>query len=252
LGGQPISKGQNAATTNSEFPLKFGSILEKGFPKGCTISLFGSVGSGKTVFCENLAKGFLNTGAGCVYISTERSPVDIRRDFRTLNVDVDKLEVQKKLAFVDGYSWLAGGSAERFRVENLANLSELISTTEGAYVYLGLEGLLVVDSVSPLCLHNPEEDVTKFLQLLAARIKSWGAIGIFVVQAGVHSGEFYNALAYLVDGMFDLRQEEEGKVIRRYFRIRNLRFSAHEVGWMPFIIEASRGFKLEREQEAHE
>jgi KaiC/GvpD/RAD55 family RecA-like ATPase len=226
--------------------------LERGFPKGCTISLFGPVGSGKTVFCQNLAKGFLNTGAGCVYISTERSPADIRRDFRTLNADVDKLETQKKLVFVDGYSWLAGGSSERFRVENLANLSELITTIEGAYAYLGQEGLLVLDSASPLCLHNPEEDVTKLLQLLAARIRSWGAIGIFVVQAGVHSEEFYNALAYLVDGMFDLRQEEKGKMIRRYFRIRNLRFSAHEVGWMPFIIGAGRGLKMEKEQETTE
>lgn len=245
---QCISKGQNVVATNSEFPLKFGSILEKGFPKGCTISLFGPVGSGKTVFCENLAKGFLNTGAGCVYVSTERSPADIRKDFRILKADVDKLEIQKKLVFVDGYSWLAGGSTEKFRVENLANLSELTITIEGAYTYLEQEALLVLDSVSPLCLHNPEEDVTKLLQLLAARIKSWGAVGIFVVQAGVHSQEFYNALAYLVDGMFDLRQEEEGNLIKRYFRIRNLRFSAHEVGWMPFVIEASRGLKLEKTQ----
>lgn len=94
-------------------------------------------------------------------------------------------------------------------------------------------------------------DVTKFLQLLAARIKNWRAIGIFVVQAGVHSEEFYNALAYLVDGIFDLRQEEERGAVKRYFRIRNLRFEEREVGWMPFIIEAGRGFKLERNRRFH-
>jgi KaiC/GvpD/RAD55 family RecA-like ATPase len=249
LAGQPASKLQDAVKTNSEFPLKFGSILEKGFPKGCTISLFGPVGVGKTVFCENLAKGFLNSGAGCVYISTERAPADIRNDFRTLRADVDRLEIQEKLKFIDGYSWLAGGSAETYRVENLANLSELTITIEKAYTSIEKEELIILDSVSPLCLHNPEDDVTKFLQSLAARTKGWGAIGIFAVQAGVHSQEFYNALAYLVDGMFELRQNEEGNMIKRYFRIRNLRFSAHEVGWMPFIIEAGRGFKLEKESQ---
>jgi KaiC/GvpD/RAD55 family RecA-like ATPase len=233
-----------------EFPLKFGSILDKGFPEGSILSLFGPTGAGKTVFCENLAKGFLNKGTGCVYVSTERAPVEIRNDFQTLKTDVGNMETEKRLAFVDGYSWLAGGSNEMFRVENLANLSELIIMIERAYTYLGRQGLLILDSVSPLSLHNPEVDVTKFLQSLAARIKNWKAIGIFVVQAGVHSEEFYNALAYLVDGMFDLRQEEESGTVRRYFRIRNLRFEAHRVGWMPFIIEAGRGFKLEKEQES--
>lgn len=236
-----------SVTTRSEFPLTFGFILDKGFPQGSTVSLFGPTGAGKTVFCENLAKGVLKNGASCVYVSTERAPADVRSDFRTLRADEVKMETQRRLVFVDGYSWLAGGSNEMFRVENLANLSELATIIEKAYTYAGHQGLLVLDSMSPLCLHNPEVDVTKFLQLLAARIKGWGAIGIFVVQAGVHSEEFYNALAYLVDGMFDLRQEEESGIVRRYFRIRNLRFSAHKIGWMPFIIEADRDLKLEKE-----
>ncbi len=246
MAGQPVSRTSNAVTTSSEFPVRFGSILEEGFPKGCAISLYGPVGAGKTVFCENLAKGFLKGESGCVYISTERSPADIRNDFRTLKTDVYELETRGKLTFIDGYSWLAGGSTENFRIENLANPSEFLVVIEKACEHLGQEGLLILDSVSPLCLHNPDGEVTRLLQALAARIKAWEAIGIFVVQAGVHSKEFYNALAYLVDGMFELRQDNDGNTIRRYFRVRNLRFSAHDVGWMPFIIESGRGFKLEK------
>jgi KaiC/GvpD/RAD55 family RecA-like ATPase len=245
LEDRPVGEYSNTVTKTVEFPLRFGSILERGFPRGSTISLFGAPGAGKTVFCENMVKGFLNNGVGCVYVSTERAPADIRNDFHILRTDAPGMEAQKKLAFVDGYSWLAGGSNEMFCVENLANLPELAIIIEKAYSYLGGEGLIVLDSVSPLSLHNPEDDVTKFLQLLAAKVKGWKAIGIFVVQAGVHSEGFYNALAYLVDGMFDLRKEEENGIVRRYFRIRNLRFSAHEVGWMPFIIEADRDFRLQ-------
>jgi KaiC/GvpD/RAD55 family RecA-like ATPase len=242
---RPVGTYSDIVTKEVEFPLRFGSILEQGFPRGSTVSLFGFPGAGKTVFCENLVKGFLNGGFRCVYVSTERAPVDIRNDFRILKTDILKMEAHKKLAFIDGYSWLAGGSNEMFCVENLANLPELAMIIEKAYSYLGGESLVVLDSASPLSLHNPEEDVTKFLQLFAAKIRGWKAIGIFVVQAGVHSEGFYNALAYLVDGMFDLRKTEENGTVRRYFRIRNLRFSAHEVGWMPFIIEEGRDLKLE-------
>ena len=245
LTDQSVSTRSNSASERDfEFPLRFGSILEKGLPPGSTLSLFGPTGAGKTVFCENLTKGFLNDGAGCVFVGTERAPVDIRTDFQTLGVDAYSMETQKRLALVDGYSWLAGGYNEMFRVENLANLPELLTIIERAYNYIGRQGLLVLDSTSPLSLHNPEVDVTRFLQLLAARIKDWGAIGIFVVHAGVYTKEFYNSLAYLVDGWFDMRQQEEDGVVKRYFRIRNLRFSAHNVGWMPFIIEAGRGFRL--------
>lgn len=242
---QPTGKPQNGVSSNNAFVLNFGPVLENAFQKGYTVSLYGPVGAGKTIFCENMARCFLNGGAECIYISTERTPADIRIDLATLKVNVDKLEAQRKLTFVDGYSWLVGSSAETYRVENLANLSELTATIEKACADLDHDELVILDSVSPLCLHNPEEDVTKFLQLFAAKNKGRAAIGITVVQEGVHSSKFYNTLAYTVDGMFDLRKDEQDSEIKRYFRIRNLRSCAHSAEWIPFTIEPDRDFKLE-------
>ena len=65
------------------------------------------------------------------------------------------------------------------------------------------------------------------------------------MQEGVHATEFYNALAFLVDGVFEMKIEEEKGKLRRSFRIRNLRFMAHEMGWMDFVIHGDKGFRFQ-------
>jgi KaiC/GvpD/RAD55 family RecA-like ATPase len=161
------------------------------------------------------------------------------------------LETEKRLVFVDGYGWLTGKSDEMFHIENLANLTEMIILIERAASYIKGPLFLVFDSVSPLPMHNPEVDVIKFLQLLIARIKNWKGTGIYVLQAGVHSERFLNTLAFLVDGVFEMKIEEEEGALKRYFRIGNLRFMAPRMTWMPFVIEGIKGFRLHELEVSH-
>lgn len=222
------------------------SFVEEGFPKGSNISLIGPPTVGKTIFCENLANGFLQNGGSCLYVTLDKAPNDVRNNFQKLETKVSEKEHKKMLVFVDGFSWLIGKSPEQYHVENLANLTELsIRISSAAY---GLSGpiLMIFDSVSPLVVYNPENIVVKFLQILLARIKDWNGIGVYVVQDGVHSAEFCNTLAYLVDGIFDMQMKEEKGKITRYFRIRSLKFTSHETRWMRFAIQADRKFKLMR------
>lgn len=227
------------------FPPDFlGPLINEGLPKGSNISLIGPPGVGKTVFCENLANDFLRNGGNCLYVTLDRAPDDVRNNFQELRTDLSEKEHKKRLVFVDGFSWLIGGSHEDYRVENLANLTELSIRIASAACDLAGPILLIFDSVSPLLVYNPENVVVKFLQLLLARIKDWKGMGVYVLQEGVHSDEFCNTLGYLVDGIFDMKLKEEKGRITRYFRIRNLKFTSHETKWIPFVIQASRKLKL--------
>jgi len=226
-----------------------GQLWNKDIPEGSSILLVGTPGAGKTMFCQSLADSFLKSNFSCLYIAVDRAPVDIRKDFGRLGTDIRRMESEKRLAFVDGYGWLSGKSNETFRIENLANLTELIIVIERASSYLGGRILLVFDSISPLPLHNPEIDVIKFIQLLSARLRNWKGIGIYVMQAGIHSEKFCNALAFLVDGIFEMKMEEENDGrIRRYFRIRNLRFMTPRMTWTPFVIESGKGLKFQESE----
>lgn len=227
------------------FPLHFlGSLVKDDLPGGSNISLIGPPGIGKTVFSEYLANEFLRSGVNCLYVTLDRAPDEVRYDFKKLGTNLLGEEYKKRLVFVDGFSWLVGKSEETYHVENLGNLTELSIRIASASCDLSGRIFLVFDSISPLLVYNPETPVTKFLQILLARVKDWRGMGIYVVQEGVHSDEFYNTLGYLVDGTFDMKMEEEKGEITRYFRIRSLSFSSHETKWIPFVIQADRKLKL--------
>jgi KaiC/GvpD/RAD55 family RecA-like ATPase len=221
-----------------------GPLINEGVPGGSNICLIGPPGVGKTIFCQNLADYFLRKGGNCLYVTLDKAPDDVKNDFQELRTDFSEKDHKKRLVFVDGFSWLIGKSQEDYRIENLANLTELSIRIASASCDLAGPILLIFDSVSPLPVYNPENVVVKFLQLLLARIKDWRGMGVYVVQEGVHTNEFCNTLGYLVDGVFDMKMKEEKGKIRRYFRIRSLKFTSHETKWIPFIIQTNRGFKL--------
>ena len=232
-----------------KFPTEFfGSLINEDLPQGSNISLTGSPGVGKTIFCENLANRFLNNGLNCLYVTLDKSPNDVRLDFQKLGTNLSEKENKKRLVFVDGFSWLTGESQEEYHIENLGNLTDLSIRIASAACDLSGPILLIFDSVSPLTVYNPEIVVIKFLQIVLARIKDWKGTGVYVVQEGVHSEEFCNTLAYLVDGIFDMKLSEKNGEINRLFRIRSLKSMAHETKWIPFVIQADRSFKLKHRQ----
>ncbi len=247
IGGPHISNSKLQRKTESPTPAQkkfFGSLINEDLPEGSNISLIGPPGAGKTIFCENLANHFLRNGLGCLYVTLDKSPDDVRLDFQKSGTDLFGKIYQKRLVFVDCFSWLTGESREGHHIENLGNLTELSIRISSAACDLTCPLLLVFDSVSPLTVYNPEVVVIKFLQIVLARMKDWKGMGIYVVQEGVHSEEFYNTLAYLVDGIFDMKISEKNGKLLRHFRIRSLKSMAHETNWIPFDIQTDRSFKL--------
>lgn len=225
-------------------PLNIRPLAKDGVVEGSSILLLGPPGNGKTIFCDNFAKTYLNNGVSCVYVTADKTPGEISYNFSQLGVDLKGEKYKGRMVFVDGYTWLIGKSSEKYHVESLGNLTELNFKITSAISLLPKPVLLVFNSLSPLSLYNPETFVLKFLQLLFARVKEYGAIGIFVAQAGVHSQEFYTTLEYLVDGIFDMKIGEDQGNIMRFFRIRSLSSVSHETKWVPFIIDYDRQIKL--------
>lgn len=225
-------------------PFNFRLLFKEGIPEGSNISLIGPPGIGKTIFCESLVNEYLRNKMNCVYVTIDRTPEEIKNVFNKKGINLYENKYKNKIFFVDGYTWLIGQSKEKYHIENLENLKTLQYKIYRAARELIKPIFLVFDSISPLSLYNPEPFVIKFFRIILAKVKEWKGLGIYVVQGGVHSEEFYNTLGYLGDGIFDMKMIEENGNLRRYFGIRYINSVAHEAKWIPFIIEDYRTIKF--------
>ena len=80
----------------------FDEVLDGGVPKGRTMLVTGTAGTGKTVFLnEFLYRGITQLNENGVFVTFEETPKDIIKNVRSFGWKYISLIKKKKLAFVD-------------------------------------------------------------------------------------------------------------------------------------------------------
>ena len=128
-------------------------ILEGGFPKARTILIVGSPGSGKTILALQFLRAGALKGERSIYVTFDERPEQVKENMSTFSWDLDRLETEGKIMFVD---------ATPFRRMKTA-------ATSG---HEGRAGLLVSDTLPEITLRAlvetvrrlaEEEDVTRLV-----------------------------------------------------------------------------------------
>lgn len=212
------------------------------FPEKYSVLVQGPPGVGKFEYCLDLLEGCLKKEEKVIFITTERSPSEIKRRALNAGLDLDEYE-SKKFLFIDAYSWAVEEKYDKgFNVGNPANLNELSINMDKATEALGKPARVFFDSLSPLFLHNQPAVVTKAVQLWTSRAKGDYGFVLYTLQDGVHDPQVVKTLVYLVDGYIEMEFEEEEELVRK-MRIHHLKGMATDARWRIFDIANGR-FKL--------
>ncbi len=217
------------------------------FPTHYTLMLTGPPGVGKHDFCLDMVAYYLKKGDRVIYITTEKSPAQIEKVLGNF-IDIEKY--YDRIIFLDGFSWSIGGRYSWLRnneshilsIDNPSNLNEIKVKLERAIEILGKPVRIVFDSLSPVFLHNHANDVIKFVQVLSSRVRTDYGLIIFTLQEGVHDPQVVNTLIYFVDGLLQMKFEENER-LKRKLRVHHLKGIPISPKWRDFSLK--EGFKIE-------
>ncbi len=211
------------------------------FPKNYTALISGPPGVGKHEYCLDLMKYYLKNGESVVYITTERSPQEIKEKLKETGFDLDVYEASKFI-FIDVYSYSTGAKYDRgFHVDNPANLNLINIHLANAASMLGKPMRIFFDSLSSMFLHAPVGEIRKFVGTLSSRAKSEYGFVLYTLQEGMHDEQTMMALRSMMDAVLEMTFEE-GPPLKRKFRAHHAKGIKTEPTWYIFQIE--RGFEV--------
>ena len=220
-------------------------ITGGGFPKGRVILIAGGPGTGKTILSTQfLVNGAKKFGENSVFVSMDESREHICREMAQFNWNLEQLEKEKKLAFVDASPIRhLPGEVKLGKMTVGKRDFSLISLVEG--IRKGIESVgakrVVVDSLASLAFNYPEQiqrrtgvlDLIEALSetnatcLMTTELRSSG------LERDVEPEE------YLAHGVLSLQTIQVGKSFLRAVQVVKMREAQIDLQPRPYRITAN-------------
>ena len=207
-------------------------ITGGGLPRGRPTLLCGSAGSGKTMLAaEFLVHGALEFDEPGVFMMFEESAEELAQNLRSLGVDLDKLQRQKKIVIDHVH-------IERNEIQETGEYD-----LEGLFIRLGhaIDTIgakrVVLDTIEALFSGLPNHAVLRAeLRRLFRWLKERGVTAIVTGERGETSLTRYGLEEYVADCVILLDHRIADQVSTRRLRVVKYRGTAHGTNEYPFLI----------------
>ncbi|UCD03388.1 MAG: AAA family ATPase [Candidatus Aenigmatarchaeota archaeon] len=212
-------------------------MLNGGVPRGHTVLLAGTAGTGKTIFCTH----FIYTGATKykepgVFLSFEESPESIKSNALNFGMDFGKLENNKMTKFL---------RYDPYNIEDMnTNLESIIREINAQRV--------VIDSVSAMEFYVRENtNFRKLLMGMSNSIKKLGCTTILTseIMAGTHGISRGGVEEFIADSAIVLYYNRIGSAFSRAVQVWKMRGTSHSEKLHPYKI-TDKGVVVFPEEEA--
>jgi circadian clock protein KaiC len=207
------------------------SMLEGGVYRGSTVLISGTAGTGKSSLSAHFASASAKAGERCLYLAFEESPSQIRRNMRTIGVDLGQWERKGLLKFVAARPVLTGLEG------HLASIHKQVREFDPK--------LIIIDPISDLNAVGTERDAKAMMVRLIDFLK---AKQITAVLVNLHGGgakfeETDIGISSIIDTWLYLRDIEFGGERNRGLYILKARGTAHSNQIREFLI-TRKGIEL--------
>jgi len=222
-------------------------VLRGGLPKGRTILVVGSPGSGKTTFAAQFLVGGARAGEPGLYVSLDETPERIKVDLASFGWDLDSLEEKGKLTFIDATPLKRPGHRLAEQASGRENpvsftlpeltLPSLVRTIRRIAAEESTQRI-VIDPITSLMLRYPEEiKRRRALLLFFDALESTGCSCL--VTSELRTSELerrFQIEEYLSQGVILLHtMVHEGSIVRG-IQVEKMRGISHDEQLRPYQI----------------
>jgi len=210
-----------------------------GIRKGSNIMMIGPPMSGKEVILYYiLYHGSAVTENAVIMVTTRESATHILDWFKEHRLVLPLT----RIGIVDCVTKTLGGAA--VETENIKIASSPVDLTGiGVKISQFFEEYVMkknirktqlhINSLSTILMYSNIQTVFRFLHVFTGRIKSAGALGIYMIESGMHDEQSIATLKQLFDGMIEVKSEND----KNYIRIVGL--SPKPTPWFEFEIDGA-------------
>jgi len=207
-------------------------ITSGGLPQGRPTLVCGAAGCGKTIFAMEFIVHGAEMGEPGVFVSFEESIEDLKKNFISMNPDLNDLIDQNKISF--DYVHI-----ERSEIEETGEYD-----LEGLFIRLGyaIDSIgakrIVLDTVEALFSGFSAEALLRAeLRRLFQWLKNKGVTAVITGESGEKTLTRYGLEEYVADCVILLNNPVVNKITTRNLRIVKYRGSAHGTNEYPFLID---------------
>ena len=214
-------------------------MLAGGIPRGRTVLIEGSPGTGKTILSLHfIIEGILgNTDKPerCVFVCIDEDPAELVREAMVFGWDLKRLIELKQLVIIDGFSGRLGFESKwkpalsQGEKDNSQAIIDLIQTT----CETNRTHRLVIDSVSAFLDELEGNERRKAVQSLVAVLSRLSLTTLLTAELSTTHALIER---YATHGLISLKWEMEGRNKRRVLEIVKMREAPHYIGYIPFTI----------------
>jgi len=223
-------------------------VLSGGLPRGRTILVVGSPGSGKTTFAMQFLVGGARNGERGLYVTLDEKPETVKADLASFNWNLDGLENEGKITFIDATQLRRPGqrpihetmSDERQSMILPELTLPLLARTVRRVAAEESIQRIVVDPITSLMLRYPEEPKRRrAILLFFDALASTGCSCVITSELRTSMlARRFQLEEYLSQGAILLHTiVHEGNVIRAV-QVEKMRGISHDAQLRPYQIGA--------------